>query len=212
MAGKITVIMNKITNQHTVWHEPSVYRRDREVMNGHKSAIIWFTGLSGSGKSTMAHALENYLHKKNVRTFVLDGDNVRRGLSKDLGFSDDDRTENIRRIGEISKLMMEAGVIVITAFISPFIKDRKIVRELVSEGEFIEVYCNAALDVCESRDVKGLYKKARAGEIPDFTGISSPYEHPDNPEIVLDTVNQSLEKSVDIINAYLNERQIINYS
>ena len=201
--------MNKVTNQHTVWHEPSIYRKDREKMNGHKSVIIWFTGLSGAGKSTVAHALEDRLHKNKVRTFVLDGDNVRRDLCKDLGFSDDDRTENIRRVGEVSKLMLEAGVIVLTAFISPFLKDRNIVRELVAEGEFIEVYCDAPLDVCESRDVKGLYKKARAGEIPDFTGISSSYEAPNDPEIVLDTEYQSIENSVESIIAYLNERQII---
>ena len=201
--------MNKVTNQHTVWHDPSVYRKDREKMNGHKSVIIWFTGLSGAGKSTVAHALEDRLHKNKVRTFVLDGDNVRRDLCKDLGFSDDDRTENIRRVGEVSKLMLEAGVIVLTAFISPFFKDRNIVRELVAEGEFIEVYCDAPLDVCESRDVKGLYKKARAGEIPDFTGISSLYEAPNNPEIVLNTEYQSIENSVESIIAYLNERQII---
>ena len=137
--------MKKVTNQNTVWHEPSVYREDREQMNGHKSVIIWFTGLSGAGKSTLAHALEDTLHKNKVRTFVLDGDNVRRDLCKDLGFSDEDRTENIRRIGEVSKLMMEAGVIVLTAFISPFIKDRNIVRELVAEAEFIEVYCDASI-------------------------------------------------------------------
>ncbi len=202
--------MNKVTNQHTVWHEPSIYRKDREEMNGHKSVIIWFTGLSGAGKSTVAHALEDRLHKNKVRTFVLDGDNVRRDLCKDLGFSDDDRTENIRRIGEVSKLMMEAGVIVLTAFISPFIKDRQIVRELATEGEFIEVYCDASLDVCESRDVKGLYKKARAGEIPHFTGISSEYEQPKNPEMLLDTENQTVEYSVERIITYLTERQIIN--
>tara|TARA_R110000782_G_scaffold137977_6_gene230441 strand:+ start:936 stop:1553 length:618 start_codon:yes stop_codon:yes gene_type:complete len=202
--------MSKLKNQNTVWHEPSVYRKDREKMNGHKSVIIWFTGLSGAGKSTVAHALEDRLHRKKVRTFVLDGDNVRRDLCKDLGFSDDDRTENIRRIGEVSKLMMEAGVIVLTAFISPFIKDRDIVRNLVVEGEFIEVYCDASLDICESRDVKGLYKKARAGEIPLFTGISSGYEQPIEPEIVLDTKNQTVEDSVECIITYLTERQIIN--
>ena len=202
--------MIKVTNQNTVWHEPSIYRKDREEMNGHKSVIIWFTGLSGAGKSTIAHALEDTLHKNKVRTFVLDGDNVRRGLCKDLGFSDDDRTENIRRIGEISKLMMEAGVIVLTAFISPFFKDRQIVRELAANGEFIEVYCDASLDVCESRDVKGIYKKARKGEIPHFTGISSSYEVPENPEIVLDTTNETIENSVEQIIMYLNEMQIIN--
>jgi adenylylsulfate kinase len=204
--------MNKVTNQHTVWHDPSVYRKDREEMNGHKSVIVWFTGLSGSGKSTLAHALEDTLHKNNIRTFVLDGDNVRHGLCKDLGFSNDDRTENIRRIGEVSNLMLEAGVIVLTAFISPFIKDRNIVRELVAEGEFIEVYCDAPLDVCELRDVKGLYKKARAGEVAEFTGISSPYEAPNDPEIVLDTENQSIQNSVEFILAFLKEKQIIHFS
>ncbi len=203
--------MNKVTNQNTVWHEPSVYRTDREEMNDHKSVIIWFTGLSASGKSSLSHALEDALHKNKVRTYVLDGDNIRKGLCNDLGFSIDDRTENIRRIGEVSKLMMEAGVIVLTAFISPFIKDRKIVRELVAEGEFIEVHCDAALDVCESRDPKGLYKKARAGEIADFTGISSPYEAPENAEIALDTANYSIEECVEEMINYLKERDIIHF-
>jgi adenylylsulfate kinase len=202
--------MNKVTNENTVWHDPSVYRKDREEMNGHKSVIVWFTGLSGSGKSTLAHALEDTLHKNKIRTFVLDGDNIRHGLCKDLGFSNNDRTENIRRIGEVSKLMLDAGVIVLTAFISPFIKDRNIVRELFSEGEFIEVYCDVPLNVCELRDVKGLYKKARAGDIPDFTGISSPYEAPVDPEIVLNTENKSIENSVEFIIAFLKERQIIH--
>lgn len=201
--------MNKITNQNTVWHEPSVYRKDREEMNGHKSAIVWFTGLSGSGKSTVAHALEDRLHKNKTRTFVLDGDNVRRGLCKDLGFSDKDRVENIRRVGEISLLMMETGIIVLTAFISPFIKDRQIVRNLAAEGEFIEVYCDASLDICESRDVKGLYKKARAGKIPEFTGISSPYEAPENPELIINSGQNSIESCVDVILCYLKEKGIV---
>jgi len=200
--------MNKVTNQHTVWHEPSVYRQDKEKMNGHKSVIIWFTGLSGAGKSTIAHALEDRLHKNKARTFVLDGDNVRRGLCKDLGFSDSDRTENIRRIGEVSKLMMGAGVIVITAFISPFLNDRKIVRELVTDSEYIEVYCKASIEVCESRDVKGLYKKARLGEIKEFTGISSPYESPTNPDIILETDLLSISDCVDKLVSYLEEKQI----
>ncbi|MEM6998931.1 MAG: adenylyl-sulfate kinase [Pseudomonadota bacterium] len=203
--------MNKLTNQNTVWHEPSVYRKDREQMNQHKSVILWFTGLSGSGKSTMSHALEDVLHKNKVRTYVLDGDNIRQGLCNDLGFSAEDRTENIRRIGEVSKLMMEAGVFVLTAFISPFRKDRRIVRELVAEGEFIEVHCNAALEVCESRDPKGLYKKARAGEISDFTGISSPYEVPENAEIMLDTANQSIDVCIETILTYLRDRAIIHF-
>jgi adenylylsulfate kinase len=200
--------MNKATNQNTVWHQPSVHRKDREKMNGHKSAIIWFTGLSGAGKSTLAHALEDRLHKNKIRTFVLDGDNVRHGLCKDLGFSDEDRTENIRRIGEVSLLMMETGVIVLTAFISPFIKDRQIVRELAAEGEFIEVYCDASLEVCESRDVKGLYKKARTGEILEFTGISSPYEAPENPELTLATNKLSIEECTDQLVSYLTSKHI----
>lgn len=201
--------MNKVTNQNTVWHEPSVYRKDKEEMNGHKSVIIWFTGLSGAGKSTIAHALEDKLHKNKIRTYVLDGDNVRKGLCKDLGFSDSDRKENIRRIGEISLLMMESGVLVLTAFISPFMEDRKIVRNLAKKGEFIEVFCNASLEVCESRDVKGLYKKARAGEIKNFTGISSDYEQPRQPEILLDTENHTVEESVECILNYLIEKKII---
>jgi len=199
----------KTTNQNTVWHEPTVSRQDREAMNGHKSCILWFTGLSGSGKSTLAHALEDRLYHRRVRTFVLDGDNIRRGLCKDLGFSDEDRTENIRRIGEVSHLLMQSGVMSITAFISPFIKDRKIVRDLVDSGEFIEIYCNAPLAVCEQRDVKGLYKKAREGVISDFTGISSPYEKPENPEIVLDTDKLTIEACVDQIISYLERKQIL---
>jgi adenylylsulfate kinase len=200
----------KVTNQNTVWHKPTVSRKDREKKNGHKSAIIWFTGLSGSGKSTIAHALEDKLHKSKIKTFVLDGDNVRRGLCKDLGFSDEDRIENIRRVGEVSLLMMETGVIVLTAFISPFVKDREIVRNLVSKGEFIEVYCNAQLDICESRDVKGIYKKARAGEITEFTGISSTYEVPDNPEIVLETSSISIDECVSRIVCYLKDKHLIS--
>ncbi|HKK16775.1 MAG TPA: adenylyl-sulfate kinase, partial [Gammaproteobacteria bacterium] len=173
--------MNNTTNQNVIWHEPTVFRKDREKLNGHKSAILWFTGLSGAGKSTLAHAIEDYLHKMGIHTFVLDGDNIRHGLCKDLGFSDHDRTENIRRIGEVSKLMLDAGTMVMTAFISPFKNDRQLVRELVNKGDFVEIYCEAPLSVCEERDPKGLYKKARAGEIPEFTGISSPYEAPDHP-------------------------------
>ncbi len=200
---------DKITNQNTVWHEPTVYRADREKLNRHKSAILWFTGLSGAGKSTLAHAVEDYLHKHGIRTYVLDGDNIRKGLCKDLGFSDADRTENIRRIGEVSKLMLDAGIVVMTAFISPFIKDRQIVRELVKDGDFIEIYCKASLDVCEQRDPKGLYKKARAGQIPEFTGISSPYEEPKNPELVLETGNRPIEDCVEQLMAFLKARNII---
>ena len=138
---------DKIINQNTVWHEPTIFREDREKLNEHRSAILWFTGLSGAGKSTLAHAVEDYLHRLGIRTFVLDGDNIRQGLCKDLGFSDADRTENIRRIGEVSKLMLDAGVVVMTAFISPFRKDRQIVRDLVNKGDFIEIYCKASLSI-----------------------------------------------------------------
>ena len=200
---------SKLTNQNTVWHEPTIYRTHREQLNRHRSAILWFTGLSGAGKSTLAHAVEDFLHNKGIRTFVLDGDNIRRGLCKDLGFSEEDRNENIRRIGEVSKLMMDAGLIVMTAFISPYRKDRQIARELVEVGDFIEVYCNARLDVCESRDVKGLYRKARAGEIPEFTGITSPYEAPENPEIELHTDSRSVEECVQDVIAHLQRAGIV---
>jgi len=201
--------MSKIINQNIVLQEPAIYRRDREAMNGHKSIIIWFTGLSGSGKSTLAYGLEDILHKNNIRTFVLDGDNIRHGLCKDLGFSNSDRVENIRRIGEVSKLMMDAGSIVLAAFISPFKKDRKIVRELVIEDDFVEVFCDAPLDICESRDVKGLYKKARSGEIPEFTGVSSPYENPDKPELMLNTSTLSIEECLKRIISFISQRQVI---
>ena len=202
----------KPINENIIWHEPTVKRQDRDKLNGHKSCILWFTGLSGSGKSTTAHAVEDYLHKQGVRTFVLDGDNVRHGLCKDLGFSNDDRTENIRRIGEVSNLLMQAGVITLAAFISPFRKDRQIARDLVAPGEFIEAFCDASLPVCEKRDVKGMCKKARAGEIPEFTGISSPYEIPDNTEMAIDTGNLSIEECVEQLINYLIEDEILNSS
>lgn len=187
----------KSTSDNVVWHHATVTRTRREKQNGHRGAILWFTGLSGSGKSTIAHATEERLHRMGCRTFVLDGDNVRHGLCGDLGFSEEDRVENIRRIGEVAKLFMEAGVIVLTAFISPFQTDRNQVRALVRPGEFIEIYCECPLEVCEQRDVKGLYKKARSGEIGQFTGISSPYEAPGKPELTLETSRQSLDESVN---------------
>ena len=179
-----------------VWHHATVTRERREAMNGHRSAILWFTGLSGAGKSTLAHAVEEHLHRMGYRTFVLDGDNVRHGLCGDLGFSAADRAENIRRISEVAKLFMEAGVIVLTAFISPFSEDRNKVRAMVQPGEFIEIYCQCPVGVCEQRDVKGLYKKARAGEIAQFTGISSAYEPPEAPELVLNTAEMDLQDCV----------------
>lgn len=183
-------------SDNVVRHHATVTRDRREAMNRHRSAILWFTGLSGAGKSTLAHAVEEQLHRMGCRTFVLDGDNVRHGLCGDLGFSAADRVENIRRIGEVAKLFMEAGVIVLTAFISPFREDRNKVRAMVRPGEFIEIYCQCPLDVCEQRDVKGLYKKARAGEISQFTGVSSAYEPPVAPELTLNTAEMNLHDCV----------------
>ena len=196
-------------SSNVVWHHATVNRQRREQQNGHKSIILWFTGLSGAGKSTLAHAVEEELHQRGCRTFVFDGDNVRHGLCGDLGFSLDDRKENIRRIGEMTKLFLEAGVISLTAFISPLREDRQRVRSLVPHGDFLEVYCRCGIETCETRDVKGLYKKARAGEIKDFTGISSPYEEPQNAEIVVDTDKESLEQCVAMIVEHLCERGIV---
>ncbi len=191
---------------NTVWHHATVTRERRARLNGHNSLVLWFTGLSGAGKSTLAHALEESLYQKGCRTFVLDGDNVRHGLCADLGFSDEDRTENIRRIGEVSNLFLQAGVIVLTAFISPFQRDRDKVRTLVGTENFVEIYCHCPLDVCEQRDTKGLYRRARRGEIKAFTGISSPYEAPENPAIAIDTANASVEECVARLERYLTER------
>ena len=193
-----------------VYHSATVTRVKRNQLNKHRSAVIWFTGLSGSGKSTLAHSVEEGLYKLGCRTIVLDGDNIRYGLSSNLTFSDDDRKENIRRIGEVAKLIMEAGVVAITAFISPFKKDRNLVRRLLPQGDFIEIYCKASLEVCELRDVKGLYKRARAGEIKSYTGISSPYEVPIKPELVIDTDSESLEESVTKVLYLLKSKGIIN--
>lgn len=199
-------------SSNTVWHRATVTRERREVMNGHKSTIVWFTGLSGAGKSTLAHAVEERLHQTGCRTFVLDGDNARHGLCSDLGFSDEARRENIRRIGEAAKLFVEAGVMVLTAFISPFRNDRARVRALVPDGDFLEVYCRCSLDVCETRDVKGLYKRARMGEIKEFTGISSPYEEPDAPELSIDTDARDLDESVELVLSMLRKRGVIALS
>lgn len=193
----------------TVWHHATVTRARREQLNGHKSVIVWFTGLSGAGKSTLAHAVEERLHQMSCRTFVFDGDNVRHGLCGDLDFSEEDRRENIRRIGEMSKLFVEAGVVALTAFISPFRADRLKVRNLTAPGDFIEVYCRCPIEVCEQRDVKGMYRRARAGEIRDFTGISSPYEEPENPELAIDTGSMPLDQCVDQVIGYLQGRGVI---
>jgi len=194
---------------NTVWHHATVNRELRNQQNRHKSIILWFTGLSGSGKSTIAHAVEEQLFKQGFRTFVLDGDNVRHGLSSNLGFSEEDRKENIRRVGETAKLMLEAGIITLTAFISPYRQDRERVKIMMPPGDFIEIYCEATLETCEQRDVKGYYKKARAGIIKNYTGIDSPYEIPDNPELTLNTDNQTLEESVQAVLALLKHKVIL---
>ena len=191
------------------WHNSSISRQNLESLRGHNGMVIWFTGLSGSGKSTLANALNEALHAKKISTYLLDGDNIRHGLCKDLGFSDKDREENIRRIGEVANLFMNAGIVTITAFVSPFKSDREKVRKIIG-NDFIEIFCAANLDICERRDTKGLYKKARSGEIKDFTGISSPYEIPNDPEIVVETGCLDLHASVSQIMKYLCNRELLN--
>ncbi|GGX11087.1 adenylyl-sulfate kinase [Undibacterium macrobrachii] len=197
------LVMTKIS-KNVQWQHIQVSRQDREKQNEHRSCIIWLTGLSGAGKSTLAQALDLYLFEQGMRSFVLDGDNVRHGLCGDLGFANDDRVENIRRVGEVAKLFLDAGVIVIAAFISPFKQERDRVRALVADRDFIEVYCECPLTVCERRDVKGLYKKARSGDIANFTGISSPYEVPESPEIIVNTHAQAIDECINDIVAYLS--------
>ena len=197
-------------SSNVIYHQATVTRKRRNKLNDHRSVVLWFTGLSGSGKSTLAHTLEEKLFQKGCRTFVLDGDNVRHGLNSNLDFSQPGRTENIRRISEVSKLMMESGLIVMTAFISPFNKDRNEARKLISSEDFIEIYCKASIETCETRDVKGLYKRARKGEIANYTGIDSPYEAPENPELIIDTDNQSLEESVSTILSFLESNGVIS--
>ena len=194
---------------NVVWHRATVTRSRREGINGHRSVVLWFTGLSGAGKSTLAHAVEEHLHQKGCRTFVFDGDNVRHGLCADLGFSAEDRSENIRRIGEMAGLFVQAGVIALTAFISPFRADRERVRDIVGRDDFIEIYCRCSLQECERRDVKGLYARARAGTVAEFTGISSPYEEPVAPDLLVDTERQSLVESVESVRQMLLARGLI---
>ena len=181
---------------NTVWHKSVITRGDREKLHKHKSVVLWFTGLSGSGKSTLAHAIEERLYNNGISTYVLDGDNIRHGLCSDLSFTDSDRVENIRRISELAKLLTDAGIITLTAFISPFKVDRDEARKRMPHGDFLEIYCQCPIEICEQRDVKGLYKKARAGEIPFFTGIDSPYEAPVRPDLVINTCDLNLEDSV----------------
>lgn len=200
--------LQKATN--ITWHEGKVTKEDREKLLGQKGVVLWFTGLSGSGKSTIARAVEKRLFEEGHLCYVLDGDNIRFGLNKNLGFSPGDRAENIRRISEVAKLFADAGVITLTAFISPYRADRDKARDLLKPGEFIEIYVDCPLEECEKRDTKGLYKKARAGEIKEFTGISAPYEEPFSPELVLDTAVETLEESVEKVITYLTERGILD--
>lgn len=199
--------MKKASN--ITWHETAISKEKRRNMNGHGSCVLWFTGLSGSGKSTIANAFSYDLYQSRIGEYVLDGDNIRHGLNKDLGFSDADRTENIRRIGEVAKLFVDSGIIVISAFISPFQSDREQVRSLFEEGEFIEIYVDCPIEECERRDPKQLYAKARKGEIKDFTGIDSPYEAPVKPEIIIHSDKQTIEESVKQIADYLVEKNMI---
>ncbi|MCF6094227.1 adenylyl-sulfate kinase [Microaerobacter geothermalis] len=198
--------MSNQTISNIVWQGSSVHKPERQQLNGHKSCILWLTGYSGSGKSTLANEVDKRLHQMGVRSYVLDGDNIRHGLNKGLGFTPEDRRENIRRIGEVAKLFVDAGMIPITAFISPFREDRQLVRNLVEPGEFIEVYVKCPLEECEQRDPKGLYKKARIGEIPEFTGVSSPYEEPENPELIIETHRFTIDQSAEKIIQYLMKR------
>jgi len=197
-------------DENVIWHQHAIAKQDRSEQKKHKPCILWFTGLSGSGKSTVAGALEHALNELNVHTYLLDGDNVRHGLCKDLSFTDEDRQENIRRVGEVAKLMVDAGLVVLSAFISPFSAERQLVRELVAEDEFIEVFLDTPIDVCETRDPKGLYQKARAGEIKNFTGIDSDYEKPTSAEVVLNTSENSISDSVEQLISYLKAKGVIS--
>ena len=191
---------------HTVKHDYKTYKIQREDLHGHNAYLLWFTGLSGSGKSTLANLVEIALHKQGLSTYILDGDNIRQGINKDLSFAPEDRTENIRRIAEISNLMLDAGVITLAAFVSPYIKDREEVQQIVGTDNFIEIFVNTSLEECERRDVKGLYKKARSGEIKNMTGISAPYEAPVNPDLEVITDGQSIEESVEIIINFITKK------
>lgn len=202
--------MKHPTESNIHWHHGRMSREDRERVQGHRGVTLWFTGLSGSGKSTLAVALEEELFRRGCIAYVLDGDNVRHGLNSDLGFSPDDRRENIRRIGEVAKLLTGFGALVLTAFVSPYRHDRGMARNLMKKGDFIEIFVDCPLEVCESRDPKGLYRKARAGQIPEFTGISAPYEPPRDPEVVLTTGEATVEMCVDQVIQYLTEHSYLH--
>lgn len=201
--------MTNDTNVH--WHEHSVSREEREKLNGHRGCVVWFTGLSGCGKSTVSNLVDHKLHAMGKRSFVLDGDNVRHGLNRDLGFSDADRVENIRRVAEVARLFVEAGLVVLCSFISPFRAERRMVRELVDPEEFVEIFVDTPLEVCMQRDPKGLYARASEGKIRNFTGIDSPYEVPENPEIVIRTASMSADEAAQRVIALLRERQIVSF-
>lgn len=201
--------MSNLASSNVYWQPSIITRADREKLNGHKGAVLWLTGLSGAGKSTLAHAIEERLHQLGYRTYVCDGDNIRHGLCGDLGFSPEARVENIRRIGEVAKLFIDAGVIVLTAFISPYRSDRQKARSLLAADDFLEIYCRCSLAICEDRDVKGLYKRARAGKIKEFTGISAPYEEPENAELILDTDQNGVAQCVEEVLIFLRQRRVI---
>lgn len=198
-----------VSVRNIVWHQQTIEKLNRQEKYGHKSCVLWFTGFSGSGKSTLANAVDLKLFEEGCNSYVLDGDNIRHGLNKDLGFGSTDRKENIRRIGEVAKLFVDSGTIVSTAFISPFKEDRNLVRKLFTHDEFIEIYVHCPIQICETRDPKGLYKKARKGEITEFTGISSPYEAPENPEMIIDTSHLTIDQSVSHILLYLKDKKIL---
>jgi adenylylsulfate kinase len=201
--------MSKNMSTNVVWHPSTISRNHREELNGHRGATVWFTGLSAAGKSTLAVALDSLLFDQGCRSYILDGDNIRHGLNSNLGFSPGDRSENIRRVGEVAKLFTDCGLITLTAFISPYTADREMVRALFPKGDFIEVFADCPISVCEERDPKGMYQKARRGEIPSFTGISAPYEAPSNPEIHIDTGKMSVDACIGVIADYLSEHGYI---
>jgi adenylylsulfate kinase len=198
--------MKSEKNKHVIWQDGYVKREERNVKYGHKSGVVWFTGLSASGKSTIAHHLERKLFEQGIKVYVFDGDNIRHGLNSDLGFSPEDRRENLRRIAEVAKLFVDAGIIVLAAFVSPYKKDRELVRSKFEEDEFIEVYVKCPVEICEKRDPKGLYKKAKAGIIKGYTGVDAPYEEPENPDLIIDTTKLSIKESVEIVYNYLKNK------
>jgi adenylylsulfate kinase len=205
--GNEVKLMKDVKSKNIYWHEGEIRKADRERLNGHRGVCLWFTGLSGSGKSSIAQEVQSILYENGARTYVLDGDNIRHGLNSDLGFSPEDRNENIRRIGEVAHLFVDAGMLVMTAFISPYRADRDRVRSIMQDGDFVEIFVDANLDTCEERDPKGLYKKARAGEIKEFTGISAPYEAPAHPELIINTSETTdVRENANRVISYLKEK------